>query len=564
MAAAAAVPVNLRLGDLVWGKLGRYPPWPGKIVNPPKDLKKPRGKKCFFVKFFGTEDHLPVLEELEPKLHHPCTRESAWIKVEQLKPYHAHKEEMIKINKGKRFQQAVDAVEEFLKKAKGKDQASSHNSTEEKNRRNSSEEKGKQSVGEEKHKAGLSDRKPKKRVSSVSSERGSKSPLKRTYEQSPRKRGRPPKDEKDLTIPESSTVKRMMTGTVAGFKWPPSVSEPVKDGDPHFHHFLLSQTEKPAVCYQAITKKLKVCEEETGSTSIQAADSTAINGSITPTDKKIGFLGLGLMGSGIVSNLLKMGHTVTVWNRTAEKEGARLGRTPAEVVSTCDITFACVSDPKAAKDLVLGPSGVLQGIRPGKCYVDMSTVDADTVTELAQVIVSRGGRFLEAPVSGNQQLSNDGMLVILAAGDRGLYEDCSSCFQAMGKTSFFLGEVGNAAKMMLIVNMVQGSFMATIAEGLTLAQVTGQSQQTLLDILNQGQLASIFLDQKCQNILQGNFKPDFYLKYIQKDLRLAIALGDSVNHPTPMAAAANEVYKRAKALDQSDNDMSAVYRAYIH
>ncbi|XP_054990968.1 cytokine-like nuclear factor N-PAC isoform X3 [Sorex araneus] len=543
--------VSLRLGDLVWGKLGRYPPWPGKIVNPPKDLKKPRGKKCFFVKFFGTEDH-------------------AWIKVEQLKPYHAHKEEMIKINKGKRFQQAVDAVEEFLRRAKGKDQASSH-SSDDKNRRNSSEERSRPNSGDEKRKLSLCEGKVKKsagegkkRVSSGPSERSSKSPLKRAQEQSPRKRGRPPKDEKDLTVPESSTVKGMMAGSMAAFQWRPTGSEPVKDADPHFHHFLLSQTEKPAVCYQAITKKLKICEEETGSTSIQAADSTAVNGSITPTDKKIGFLGLGLMGSGIVSNLLKMGHTVTVWNRTAEKEGARLGRTPAEVVSTCDITFACVSDPKAAKDLVLGPSGVLQGIRPGKCYVDMSTVDADTVTELAQVIVSRGGRFLEAPVSGNQQLSNDGMLVILAAGDRGLYEDCSSCFQAMGKTSFFLGEVGNAAKMMLIVNMVQGSFMATIAEGLTLAQVTGQSQQTLLDILNQGQLASIFLDQKCQNILQGNFKPDFYLKYIQKDLRLAIALGDAVNHPTPMAAAANEVYKRAKALDQSDNDMSAVYRAYIH
>ncbi|CAO2641922.1 Cytokine-like nuclear factor N-PAC, partial [Lemmus lemmus] len=522
-----------------------------QIVNPPKDLKKPRGKKCFFVKFFGTEDH-------------------AWIKVEQLKPYHAHKEEMIKINKGKRFQQAVDAVEEFLRRAKGKDQTSSHTSADDKNRRNSSEERSRPNSGDEKRKLSLSEGKVKKnlgegkkRVTSGSSERGSKC-LKRAQEQSPRKRGRPPKDEKDLTIPESSTVKGMMAGPMATFKWQPTASEPVKDADPHFHHFLLSQTEKPAVCYQAITKKLKICEEETGSTSIQAADSTAVNGSITPTDKKIGFLGLGLMGSGIVSNLLKMGHTVTVWNRTAEKEGARLGRTPAEVVSTCDITFACVSDPKAAKDLVLGPSGVLQGIRPGKCYVDMSTVDADTVTELAQVIVSRGGRFLEAPVSGNQQLSNDGMLVILAAGDRGLYEDCSSCFQAMGKTSFFLGEVGNAAKMMLIVNMVQGSFMATIAEGLTLAQVTGQSQQTLLDILNQGQLASIFLDQKCQNILQGNFKPDFYLKYIQKDLRLAIALGDAVNHPTPMAAAANEVYKRAKALDQSDNDMSAVYRAYIH
>ncbi|XP_018092165.1 putative oxidoreductase GLYR1 isoform X2 [Xenopus laevis] len=545
--------VSLRQGDLVWGKLGRYPPWPGKIVNPPKDLKKPRGKKSLFVKFFGTEDH-------------------AWIKVEQLKPYHAHKEEMIKANKGKRFQQAVDAVEEFLKKAKAKELAKEHNSSDEKGK------KAKKQTGEKRKK---------------SSDSSSHSPQKRSREQSPRKRGRPPKDDKDSPSPQPSSLKKLAMKTVSRFSWPPPSSERTKD-DPHFHHFLLSQTEKedlgsdswlihghrtlgtemilkkPSVTYQAITKRLKISEEDSGSTSIQAADSTAINGSIIPTDKKVGFLGLGLMGSGIVSNLLKMGHSVTVWNRTAEKcdlfiqEGALMGRTPAEVVSTCDITFACVADPKAAKDLVLGPSGVLQGIRPGKCYVDMSTVDPETVTELAQVIVSRGGRFLEAPVSGNQQLSNDGMLVILAAGDQGVYEDCMSCFLAMGKTSFFLGEVGNAARMMLILNMVQGSFMATIAEGMTLAQVTGQSQQTLLDILNQGQLASIFLDQKCQNILQGNFKPDFYLKYIQKDLRLAIALGDSVNHPTPMAAAANEVYKRAKALDQSDNDMSAVYRAYIH
>ncbi|XP_069840400.1 cytokine-like nuclear factor N-PAC isoform X1 [Dendropsophus ebraccatus] len=548
-----AATVSLRQGDLVWGKLGRYPPWPGKIVNPPKDLKKPRGKKCLFVKFFGTEDH-------------------AWIKVEQLKPYHPHKEEMIKANKGKRFQQAVDAVEEFIKKVKARQE------------QNSGDDKGKKE-GKSKKPAGERKRK--------SSDSAAGSPSKKSRDQSPRKRGRPPKEEKDTTSPQPSSLKKLAMKTVSRFSWPPPTSEEDTAGDSwllHGHRTLGTEMvlKKPSVTYQAISKRLKVSEEDTGSTSIQAADSTAINGNITPTDKKIGFLGLGLMGSGIVSNLLKMGHTVTVWNRTAEKntsggihsevwdqddtskcdlfiqEGAHMGRTPAEVVSTCDITFACVADPKAAKDLVLGPSGVLQGIRPGKCYVDMSTVDPETVAELAQVITSRGGRFLEAPVAGNQQLSNDGMLIILAAGDQGVYEDCSSCFQAMGKTSFFLGEVGNAARMMLIINMVQGSFMATIAEGMTLAQVTGQSQQTLLDILIQSQLSSIFLDQKCQNILQGNFKPDFYLKYIQKDLRLAIALGDSVNHPTPMAAAANEVYKRAKALDQSDNDMSAVYRAYIH
>ncbi|KAB1267646.1 putative oxidoreductase GLYR1 [Camelus dromedarius] len=268
------VTVSLQLCNLVWGKLGRYPPWPGKIVNPPKDLKKLHGKKHFFVKFFGTEDH-------------------AWIKVEQLKPYHVHKEKMIKINKGKRFQQAVDAIEEFLRRAKGKDQTSSHNSADDKNWRNSSEERSRPDSGDEKHKLSLSERKVKKnvgegkkQVSSGSSERGSKSPLKRTQEQSPWKWGWLPKDEKDLTIPKSSTVKGMMAGPMAAFKWHPTISKAVKDAVPHFHHFLLSKTEKPTVCYQAITKKLKICEEETGPTSIQAADSTAVNGSITPTDKK--------------------------------------------------------------------------------------------------------------------------------------------------------------------------------------------------------------------------------------------------------------------------------------
>ncbi|RXM32427.1 Hepatoma-derived growth factor-related protein 3 [Acipenser ruthenus] len=154
--------VHLRIGDLVWGKLGRYPPWPGKIVSPPKDLKKPSGKKCFFVKFFGTEDH-------------------AWIKVEQLKPYHPHKEDMIKINKGKRFQQAVDAVEEFLKKARGREQAS-HNSAEE-NSKSNSDDKTKSSSAEARGR--------KNSTSTLKS-----SPAGESDDLSPKKRGRPPKDEK--------------------------------------------------------------------------------------------------------------------------------------------------------------------------------------------------------------------------------------------------------------------------------------------------------------------------------------------------------------------------------
>ncbi|KAM5290325.1 cytokine-like nuclear factor N-PAC [Glossophaga mutica] len=541
-------PVRLRLGDLVWGKLGPYPPWPAKIISPPKGLRKPRGKKYWFVKFFGMEDH-------------------AWMEKGQLKPYHAHKEEIIKMNKGKLFRRAVKDVEEFLRTAAEETQTPFHNSADDENRCNSSGERSKPDSCDKKPELCLSEEKledvgeGKKTVSSGSPERGPKTPLKRAQPQGPQKHRQPPKN-KNFAVTESRTMKEMIARPVASFKeqWTES-GEPVSS-DPHFDHFLLSQIRKAAVCYQQITKRLKASGNETGSVSIQEADSRVMNGSIIPTDKKIGFLGLGLMGSSMVSNLLKTGHTVTVWNPIAEEKEDFLGRTPAEVVSSCDITFAYSPDPEVAKDLVLRPDGVLQGICPGKCYVDLSTVDTDTVTKLAQVIASKGGCFLEAPVLGNEQLSNDGMLVILAAGDKGLYEDCSSCFQAMGKT-FFLGEVGSAAKMMLIVNMVQGSFMATIAEGLTLAQETGQSPKTFLDIFSQGKLASIFLDQKCQNILQGNLKPDSHMKYIVKDLHSAIALGSAVNHPTTMATAASEVYKRAEALGQSDNGMSALYRAYM-
>ncbi|KAG7220123.1 hypothetical protein INR49_000999 [Caranx melampygus] len=402
---------------------------------------------------------------------------------------------MIKINKGKRFQQAVDAVEDFLKKAKGKEQNSD----------------------------GKGDSKGKKTPNK---------PLKILEEDDEDLSALKDPSEKDLTDsdPEPSIIERLGAGPGSGFKWE---SSPVKD-DPHFHHFLLSQSEKPASSMEPISKRLKIIEEDTGSTSIQAADSTAINGSITPTDKRIGFLGLGLMGSGIVSNLLKMGHVVTVWNRTAEKcdlfiqEGARLGRTPAEVASMCDITFSCVSDPKAARDVVLGPSGVLQGIRPGKCYIEMST----------------------APVAGSQQLSNDGMLVILAAGDRTVYEDCSSCFQAMGKTSFSWVKQGmqqDDADPQHGAGQLHGHHCRGAYPSPGHWPVTAD----LLGHPLSGPDGKHLCGPEMQNILQGNFKPDYYLKHIQKDLRLAISMGDMANHPTPMAAAANDVplvYKRAKAL----------------
>jgi len=283
--------------------------------------------------------------------------------------------------------------------------------------------------------------------------------------------------------------------------------------------------------------------------------------------QKIGFLGLGIMGNAMAKNLVKAGFQVTVWNRSQDKcsELAALGggvaATPAEVTSSCQITFAMLADPAAAHEVCFGPDGALQGIGAGRGYVDMSTVDAATAQEIGQAIAKKGGRFVEAPVSGSKKPAEDGTLIILAAGDRELFDQALPCFEKMGKKTLFLGEVGRGAQMKLIVNMTMGGMMTIFCEALALADKAGLSGADLLDVIDSGAIANPMFKLKGAQMLQGSFAPAFPLKHMQKDLRLALALGDSLGQPLFSAAAANEQFKKAKALGLSDQDFCAVLRA---
>uniref|UniRef100_A0A804NSA7 Glyoxylate/succinic semialdehyde reductase 1 n=1 Tax=Zea mays TaxID=4577 RepID=A0A804NSA7_MAIZE len=264
---------------------------------------------------------------------------------------------------------------------------------------------------------------------------------------------------------------------------------------------------------------------------------------------EVGFLGLGIMGKAMATNLLRHGFRVTVWNRTLAKcqelaaLGATVGETPASVVSKCRYTIAMLSDPSAALSVVFDKDGVLEQIGSGKGYVDMSTVDAATSTKISEAVKQKGGAFLEAPVSGSKKPAEDGQLVILAAGDK----------------SFFLGEIGNGAKMKLVVNMVMGSMMNSLSEGLCLADKSGLSPQTLLDVLDLGAIANPMFKLKGPTMLQGSYSPAFPLKHQQKDMRLALALGDENAVAMPVSAAANEAFKKARSLGLGDQDFSAVY-----
>ncbi|XP_071498370.1 cytokine-like nuclear factor N-PAC [Diadema antillarum] len=531
-------PRTFQLSDLVWAKMSSFPAWPGRIVKPWKHVKKPAGKKpVLFVFFFGTEDH-------------------AWVKEENLKHYEEHKAVLSKAGKGAKFKKAMDAIDAAIKEqAKGQTVSPYHPDEDDDDddlflkspSRPSKDYSREPMAGKKKLNSSQSS------SGSPGSESKSSSPFTKisTSLSSPKKRGRPPKSSDDsepskkaesAKKPASSPKKR--AGAVTSSAAPTKRSR----SDMSFLSLNLYNSFQAHLAQKGETAKKD----------------------IKPTDKKIGFIGLGLMGTGMAMNLIKAGHKVTVWNRTSEKceefvkAGASQAETVSELVSSCDITFSMVSDSEAVRAIVFGENGALDGISDGKAFVDMSTVDIGTVTGVAEAVQARNGRFLEAPVCGSVQPAMEGSLIIVAAGDKELYDECESCFQAMGKKSFYLTDTGNAARMKLVINMIIGSVMCSFAEGMALADKSGLSQSTLLDILNLGSIANPLISGKGKAILANKYPPAFPLKYQQKDLRLALSMAEQVDQPLPVTAAVNEQYKRAKNMGLGDKDTSAIYKSLNH
>nr|WP_310600448.1 NAD(P)-dependent oxidoreductase [Desulfobulbus sp.] len=282
---------------------------------------------------------------------------------------------------------------------------------------------------------------------------------------------------------------------------------------------------------------------------------------------RYGFLGLGIMGSRMAARLLRAGFDVTVWNRDAGKclplveLGARQGASPKEVAAAVDIAFAMVAGPQASLDLCFGIDGVLAGIEPGNGYVDMSTVDPATSRRIAEAVAAKGARFLEAPVSGTKQPAADGTLVILAAGDRDLYDRSLPAFEQMGRLSLHLGEVGQGAKMKLVVNLVLGTMMEVLGEALALGERCGLAGDQILQVLAEGAMANPMFRVKGPMVLAGDTTTSFPLKHMEKDLRLTLQLGRELDQGLPVAEAVHAVFVKALAEGYGDRDIAAVVRS---
>mmetsp|Transcript_91895 Transcript_91895/g.259575 ORF Transcript_91895/g.259575 Transcript_91895/m.259575 type:complete len:295 (-) Transcript_91895:104-988(-) len=285
----------------------------------------------------------------------------------------------------------------------------------------------------------------------------------------------------------------------------------------------------------------------------------------------VGFVGLGIMGEGMARRLLTVGgRNLVVWNRSSAKaealkeehaEKVKVVETPAAVVAECSLVYCMLSTPDAVRSVYEMEGGVLAGVSTGKCIVDCATLAVEDMERLSKQVLERGGRFLEAPVSGSKGPAATGQLIFLAGGDEALFQEAGADLDAMGKAKFYFGPVGQGTRMKLVVNMIMGSMMCAFGEGLSLAEATGLDPSKLLEVLDLGAMANPMFKLKGPKMLASDHAPNFPLQHAEKDVRLAVAMGSAAGLELPVASTADETMKRAMDSGLGEQDFSAVVEA---
>jgi 3-hydroxyisobutyrate dehydrogenase-like beta-hydroxyacid dehydrogenase len=283
--------------------------------------------------------------------------------------------------------------------------------------------------------------------------------------------------------------------------------------------------------------------------------------------KTISYLGLGTMGGGMASNLLKAGYKLTVWNRGAEKckpfarKGAQVAESPVEAVRGVDLVMYSLSNDRAVEEVVFGAEGILSGINEGQIAMDMSTVLPATSLREQAAYSKRGVDFLDAPVFGSKQESAEAQLWIMATGKRDAFEKVKPVLQHLGETVHYFGKNGNAAAMKLVGNLIVALELEALAEGLVLAQKAGLDLSTVMEVLKVADFRSPLLVSNGQNILNRDFSTSFALKLMLKDAGLIEKFAGSLQSPIPALRVVQKTLESAAALGFEKENASAVIKA---
>jgi 3-hydroxyisobutyrate dehydrogenase-like beta-hydroxyacid dehydrogenase len=276
------------------------------------------------------------------------------------------------------------------------------------------------------------------------------------------------------------------------------------------------------------------------------------------------------MGRAMGMNLLKAGHTLTVWNRTPERakelvaEGAKLVKTPREVAEASDVLLTMVSDPPALESVLWGHEGkndgALGGLKAGSTYIDSSTVSPALAKRIAETCKERRVKFLDAPVTGGDWGAREGNLVFMIGGEAETLREMEPILSVMGKKWFHLGPNGAGQTIKLAMNAILALQVGAMAEALALVERAGLSGGQLVEVMQASMARSGVLDVKSPLMLKGDYKPSFPLRLMHKDLGLALDLANQLGVALPATAAAREMYNYVKGEAKEDLDYSAVMR----
>ncbi|HXY09290.1 MAG TPA: NAD(P)-dependent oxidoreductase [Terriglobales bacterium] len=274
---------------------------------------------------------------------------------------------------------------------------------------------------------------------------------------------------------------------------------------------------------------------------------------------RVAFLGLGIMGQPMASNLVKAGHEVTVWNRTPGKtvEGASVANSPDEAARGQEVIWTCVSDTKAVEGILFGPQGVQDSLAEGQIIVDSSTISPSATRQFAERVRRSGVDYVDAPMTGSKAGAENGTLVFIVGGELAAIERLKPLFAATGKKFFRMGETGKGQAAKLAMNLQIALIYEGFAEALTLATKLGIDAETLLPLIEASMVRSGVVEYKAPFVLKRDFSPNFPLRLMRKDIRLALEAAKEARVKLPGLETVEEIYDMATEDGHEDLDYAA-------
>ena len=286
---------------------------------------------------------------------------------------------------------------------------------------------------------------------------------------------------------------------------------------------------------------------------------------------KVGFIGLGIMGSRMAANLQKHGLSLVVFNRTREKaepliaDGTTWAESPAALALQAEVVFTMLAHPDAVEEAALGENGFLRYPQAGQTWIDCSTVNPSFSRKMANEANMKGVGFLDAPVTGSKGQAELAKLTFWVGGETSDVEKYRPLLECMGNRIIQCGGQGMGVSLKMVMNQLLGTAMAAFAEGLVLGESLGLSREVLFEALIGAPATAPFLALKRERIESGNYEPaDFPLRWLQKDLHLAAVSAYEAGAAMPLTNAAKELYRLAIRDGRGGEDFSAVYDYLAH